>query len=111
VDVNSQPVNLTSTPTTLTVATTIPTGSIGLPVVQVRTTQTGPVQPVQPPCRVSSESAAAASLRRPSVPSVIRSTWFACFPFVQAATSAQTTLEPRSRVQPHCPEVGQTIGR
>jgi hypothetical protein len=33
VDVNSQPVNLTSTPTTLTVATTIPTGSIGLPVV------------------------------------------------------------------------------
>ena len=43
VDVDSQPVNLTSTPTTLTVATTIPTGSIGLPVVQVRTAQTGPV--------------------------------------------------------------------
>ena len=43
VDVDSQPVNLTSTPTTLTVAATIPTGSIGLPVVQVRTAQTGPV--------------------------------------------------------------------
>ncbi len=43
VDVDSQPVNLTSTPTTLTVAATIPTGSIGPPVVQVRTAQTGPV--------------------------------------------------------------------
>ena len=43
VDVDSQPVNLTSTPTTITVAATIPTGSIGLPVVQVRTAQTGPV--------------------------------------------------------------------
>ena len=31
VDVDSQPVNLTSTPTTLTVAATIPTGSIGAP--------------------------------------------------------------------------------
>ena len=43
VDVDSQPVNLTSTPTTLTVAAPISTGSIGLPVVQVRTAQTGPV--------------------------------------------------------------------
>jgi putative alpha-1,2-mannosidase len=43
VDVDSQPVNLTSTPTTLTVAASIPTGSIGAPVVQVRTAQAGPV--------------------------------------------------------------------
>jgi putative alpha-1,2-mannosidase len=43
VDVDSQPVNLTSTPTTLTVAATVPTGSIGAPVVQVRTADTGPV--------------------------------------------------------------------
>jgi len=43
VDVDSQPVSLTGTPTTLTVAATIPTGSIGLPVVQVRTAQAGPV--------------------------------------------------------------------
>ena len=45
VDVDSQPVNLTSTPTTLTVAATIPTGSIGLPEVQVRTAQHGPGRP------------------------------------------------------------------
>ena len=43
VDVDSQPVDLTSTPTTLTVAAAVPTGSSGLPVVQVRTAQTGPV--------------------------------------------------------------------
>ena len=43
VDVDSQPVSLTGTPTTLTVAASIPTGSIGLPVVQVRTAQAGPV--------------------------------------------------------------------
>jgi len=42
-DVDSQPVNLTSTPTTLTIATTVPTGPIGAPVVQVRTADTGPV--------------------------------------------------------------------
>lgn len=33
------------------------------------------VQPVQPPCRVSSEPAAAASRRSPSAPSVSRLTW------------------------------------
>jgi putative alpha-1,2-mannosidase len=42
-DVASQPVNLTGTPTTLTVAATVPTGAIGAPVVQVRTADTGPV--------------------------------------------------------------------
>ena len=42
-DVDSQPVNLSSTPTTLTIASTVPTGSIGAPVVQVRTATTGPV--------------------------------------------------------------------
>jgi putative alpha-1,2-mannosidase len=42
-DVDSQPVNLTGTPTTLTVAATVPTGAIGAPVVQVRTADTGPV--------------------------------------------------------------------
>jgi putative alpha-1,2-mannosidase len=42
-DVDSQPVDLTSTPTTLTVATTVPTGAIGSPVVEVRTEDTGPV--------------------------------------------------------------------
>jgi predicted alpha-1,2-mannosidase len=43
VDVDSQPVDLSSTPTTLTIASTIPTGSIGAPVVQVRTAATGSV--------------------------------------------------------------------
>jgi len=42
-DVDSQPVNLTDAPTTLTVAATVPTGAIGAPVVQVRTADTGPV--------------------------------------------------------------------
>jgi len=40
-----------------------------------RRTKIRPQDAVQPPCRVSSESAAAASLRRPSAPSAIRSTW------------------------------------
>jgi putative alpha-1,2-mannosidase len=42
-DVDSTAVNLTSTPTTLTIASTIPTGSIGAPQVQVRTAATGSV--------------------------------------------------------------------
>lgn len=42
-NVDSQPVFLTSTPTTLTVAATIATGSTGLPAVQVRTARAGPV--------------------------------------------------------------------
>jgi putative alpha-1,2-mannosidase len=42
-DVDSQPVNLTGTPVTLTVAATVPTGPIGAPVVQVRTASTGAV--------------------------------------------------------------------
>ncbi|SEO90691.1 GH92 family glycosyl hydrolase [Actinacidiphila rubida] len=42
-DVGGTPVNLTSTPVTLTVDTTIPTGSIGAPQFQVRTAGTGPV--------------------------------------------------------------------
>ena len=42
-DVDSQPVNLTSTPTTVTIASTIPTGAIGAPVVQVRTAAEGAV--------------------------------------------------------------------
>jgi predicted alpha-1,2-mannosidase len=42
-DVDSQPVDLTSTPTTVTVATTVPTGPIGAPVVEVRTAATGSV--------------------------------------------------------------------
>jgi putative alpha-1,2-mannosidase len=56
-DVDSQPVNLTGTPVTLTVATTIPTGPIGAPVVQVRTASAGPVDLV----------ASALSLRQESV--------------------------------------------
>jgi putative alpha-1,2-mannosidase len=43
VDVDSQSVNLTSTPVTLTIASTVPTGPIGEPVVEVRTASTGPV--------------------------------------------------------------------
>ncbi|MFI1098613.1 GH92 family glycosyl hydrolase [Streptomyces sp. NPDC020917] len=42
-DVGGTPVNLTSTPVTLTVDTTIATGSIGAPQFQVRTAGTGPV--------------------------------------------------------------------
>ncbi|MGH3155262.1 MAG: hypothetical protein ACRDNF_01600, partial [Streptosporangiaceae bacterium] len=42
-DVESKPVKLTSTPRTLTVASTVPTGPIGAPVVEVRTAATGSV--------------------------------------------------------------------
>jgi putative alpha-1,2-mannosidase len=42
-DVDSKPVDLTSTPVTLTVDAAIPTGSIGAPQVQVRTAASGPV--------------------------------------------------------------------
>lgn len=42
-DVDSQPVDLSSTPATLTIASTVPAGPIGTPVVQVRTATTGPV--------------------------------------------------------------------
>jgi predicted alpha-1,2-mannosidase len=43
VDVDSQPVNLSSTPTTLTIASTVPTGPIGAPVVEIRTASAGAV--------------------------------------------------------------------
>jgi putative alpha-1,2-mannosidase len=43
VDVDSQPVQLTSTPVTLTIASTVPAGSVGAEQVQVRTAATGPV--------------------------------------------------------------------
>jgi predicted alpha-1,2-mannosidase len=55
-DVDSQPVNLTSTPTTLTIASTIPTGSIGAPVVQVRTASTGAVNLVASDLELQQES-------------------------------------------------------
>ncbi|HSZ42968.1 MAG TPA: GH92 family glycosyl hydrolase [Trebonia sp.] len=55
-DVDSQPVNLSSTPTTLTVATTIPAGSIGQPVLQVRTASTGPVNLVASNLELQQES-------------------------------------------------------
>jgi predicted alpha-1,2-mannosidase len=42
-DVDSKPVKLTSKPTTVTVAATVPAGPIGAPVVEVRTATTGPV--------------------------------------------------------------------
>jgi putative alpha-1,2-mannosidase len=42
-DVDSQPVTLSSTPTTVTIASTVPTGPIGAPVVEVRTASTGAV--------------------------------------------------------------------
>jgi predicted alpha-1,2-mannosidase len=56
-DVSSDPVTLTSTPVTLTVDTTIPSGSIGAPQFQVRTSAAGPVNLV----------ASAASIRQESV--------------------------------------------
>ena len=56
-DVNSAPVSLTSTPVTLTVSSTVPTGSINAPQVQVRTAAEGPVDLV----------ASALSLRQASV--------------------------------------------
>jgi predicted alpha-1,2-mannosidase len=43
-DVGGSPITLTSTPVTVTVDTTIPTGSIGAPQFQVRTPGTGPVR-------------------------------------------------------------------
>jgi putative alpha-1,2-mannosidase len=55
-DVDSQPVNLTGTPVTLTVATTIPTGPIGAPVVQVRTASAGPVNLVASALSLQQES-------------------------------------------------------
>jgi len=55
-DVDSQPVDLTSTPTTLTIASTIPTGSIGAPVVQVRTAAAGAVDLVASALSLESES-------------------------------------------------------
>ena len=43
VDVDSQPVSLGSTPTTVTIASTVPTGPIGAPVVEIRTAAAGSV--------------------------------------------------------------------
>ncbi|HEY1916275.1 MAG TPA: GH92 family glycosyl hydrolase [Streptosporangiaceae bacterium] len=57
VDNESKSVKLTGKPTTLTVAVAVPTGSIGAPVVEVRTAATGPVNLV----------ASALSLRQESV--------------------------------------------
>jgi hypothetical protein len=57
VDVDSQPVQLTSTPVTLTIAAPIPTGSVGAEQVQVRTAADGPVNLL----------ASAVSLRQDSV--------------------------------------------
>jgi putative alpha-1,2-mannosidase len=57
VDVDSQPVSLTTTPVTLTIASTVPTGSIGAPQFQVRTADTGAVNLV----------ASAVSLRQESI--------------------------------------------
>ena len=56
-DVESAPVDLTSTPTTLTIDSMVPTGSINTPQVQVRTASTGPVDLL----------ASAVSLRQESV--------------------------------------------
>jgi putative alpha-1,2-mannosidase len=56
-DVDSQPVTLSATPVTLTVAATVPSGPIGTPVVEVRTAAAGPV----------SLEASALSLRQESV--------------------------------------------
>ena len=42
-DVDSQPVSLTGTPTTLTIASVVPAGATGAPVVEVRTAYAGPV--------------------------------------------------------------------
>jgi predicted alpha-1,2-mannosidase len=56
VDVDSQPVTLGSTPVTLTIASTVPTGPIGAPVVQVRTASTGPVNLVASALSLQQES-------------------------------------------------------
>jgi predicted alpha-1,2-mannosidase len=57
VDVDSQPVSLSSTPTTVTIASTVPSGPIGAPVVEIRTASAGPVNLV----------ASALSLRQESI--------------------------------------------
>ncbi|MGH3164864.1 MAG: hypothetical protein ACRDN0_03090, partial [Trebonia sp.] len=55
-DVDSQPVDLSGTPTTLTIASTVPTGPIGAPVVEVRTATTGPVNLVASDLELQQES-------------------------------------------------------
>jgi predicted alpha-1,2-mannosidase len=55
-DVGDTPVTLTSTPITLTTDTTIPTGSIGAPQFQVRTSTDGPVNLVASAVSIRQES-------------------------------------------------------
>ncbi|HEY3871160.1 MAG TPA: GH92 family glycosyl hydrolase [Actinocrinis sp.] len=80
-DVESTPVNLTSTPTTLTIDSTVPTGSINAPQVQVRTASTGSVDLL----------ASAVSLRQESVVSTPGS----------AKTSSKGAAQPRIPAAPN----------
>jgi len=74
VDVDSQPVQLSSTPVTLTIASAIPAGSVGAQQVQVRTAAAGPVNLLASAVSlrvegvVESQGSTAVTTRGPAVP-------------------------------------------